>query len=235
MKVNPLIVALDTGDKEVLQALVEHLAPVVGAFKVGFYPFLLFGWDLVNYIHSRGSRVFLDLKLHDIPNTVAIAVEVAAHRGVFMVNLHTLGGREMMERAAQVAREISPRPLLLGVTVLTSMETQDLKEVGIQGPVEHRVLSLARLAHESGLDGVVASPQEARTIKEELGKEFVIVTPGVRPPGSPLHDQKRVATPREALLAGAHYIVVGRPICQAPDPVAAAREILEDLGMRTEG
>ena len=229
MKTNPLIVALDTGDKEVLQALVEQLAPVVGAFKVGAYPFLLFGWDLVDYIHSRGSRVFLDLKFHDIPNTVANAIEVAARRRVFMVNLHTLGGREMMERASQVARELSPRPLLLGVTVLTSMETKDLKEVGIQGPVERRVLDLARLAQQSGLDGVVASPQEAKAIKEALGKEFVIVTPGVRPPGSPLHDQKRVTTPREAVVAGAHYIVVGRPICQAPNPVAVAREILEEL------
>jgi len=229
MKTNPLIVALDTGDKEVLQALVEHLAPVVGAFKVGAYPFLLFGWDLVDYVHSRGSRVFLDLKLHDIPNTVANAIEVVARRRVFMVNLHTLGGREMMERASQVARELSPRPLLLGVTVLTSMETEDLEEVGIQGPVERRVLDLARLAQQSGLDGVVASPQEAKAIKEALGKEFVIVTPGVRPPGSPLHDQKRVATPREAVAAGAHYIVVGRPICQAPNPAAVAREILEEL------
>ncbi len=229
MRANPLIVALDTEDREILKALVDQLAPEVGAFKVGFLPFLLFGWDLVDYIHSRGSRVFLDLKFHDIPNTVANAVEVAARRGVFMVNLHTLGGREMMERTAARVRDLSPRPLLLGVTVLTSMEERDMEEVGLTGTVEERVLSLARLAHDSGLDGVVASPREARAIKAALGGDFVIVTPGVRPAGSLLQDQKRVTTPREAIAAGAHYIVVGRPICQAPDPVAVAREILEEL------
>ncbi len=229
MRANPLIVALDTGEKETIQALVDQLAPQVGAFKVGFYPFLLFGWELVDYIHSRGSRVFLDLKFHDIPNTVANAVEVAARKGVFMVNLHTLGGRRMMEETVARTRELSPRPLLLGVTVLTSMETQDMEEVGLLGPVEDRVLSLARLAHESGLDGVVASPREAQSIREALGRDFVIVTPGVRPSGAPLGDQKRVTTPREAVKAGAHYIVVGRPICLAPDPVAVAREILDEL------
>ncbi len=229
MRANPLMVALDTEDREILRTLVDQLAPAVGAFKVGFFPFLLFGWDLVDYIHSRGSRVFLDLKFHDIPNTVANAVEAAARRKVFMVNLHTLGGREMMERAAARVRDLSPRPLLLGVTLLTSMGPREMEEVGLTGTVEERVLSLARLAHDSGLDGVVASPREARAIKDALGRDFIIVTPGVRPPGVPIQDQKRVTTPREAMAAGAHYIVVGRPICQAPDPVAVAREILEEL------
>ena len=229
MRANPLMVALDTEDREILRALVDQLASAVGAFKVGFFPFLLFGWDLVDYIHSRGSRVFLDLKFHDIPNTVANAVEAAARRKVFMVNLHTLGGREMMERAAARVRDLSPRPLLLGVTLLTSMGPREMEEVGLTGTVEERVLSLARLAHDSGLDGVVASPREARAIKDTLGRDFIIVTPGVRPPGVPIQDQKRVTTPREAIAAGAHYIVVGRPICRAPDPVAVAREILEEL------
>jgi len=229
MRANPLIVALDTGDREMARALVDQLAPEVGAFKVGFYPFLLFGWDLIDYIHHRGSRVFLDLKLHDIPNTVANAVETAARKGVFMLNLHTLGGRRMMEEAATRGKELSPRPFLLGVTVLTSMEAQDMEEVGLMGPVKERVLNLARLAHEAGLDGVVASPLEARAIKEALGRNFIIVTPGVRPPGTPFQDQRRVTTPKEAVAAGAHYIVVGRPICMAPDPVAAAKEILEEL------
>jgi len=230
VRTNPLIVALDPEDRQLLQALVDQLAPTAGAFKVGFYPFLLFGWELVDYIHARGSRVFLDLKFHDIPNTVVNAVEAAARKGVFMVNLHALGGRRMMEEAAARARDLSPRPLLLGVTILTSMENRDMEEVGLLGPVEDRLLSLARLAHESGLDGVVASPREARSIRDVLGRDFVVVTPGVRPSGSSLGDQRRVTTPREAVKAGAHYIVVGRPICQAPDPVEAARKILEELG-----
>jgi len=229
MRANPLIVALDTGHQETLRALVQDLAPLVGAFKMGYLPFLRFGWELVEFIHSRGGRVFLDLKFHDIPNTVANAVEEAAQRKVFMVTLHTLGGREMMEEAIRRAKGISPRPLLLGVTILTSMGLREMEEVGLQGSVEERVIRLAQLAHNYGLDGVVASPKEARAIRKTLSREFVIVTPGVRPMGAETQDQKRVATPREALAAGAHYVVVGRPIYQAPDPIEAAQRILEEL------
>ena len=230
MRANPLIVALDTDRKETVEGLVKGLSSLVGAFKVGYLPFLRFGWELVEFIHSWGGRVFLDLKFHDIPNTVANAVEEAARRKVFMVTLHTLGGRKMMEEAVKRTKEISPRPLLLGVTILTSMGLREMEEVGLKGSVEEEVVRLAQLAHSCGLDGVVASPREARAIRKTLSREFVIVTPGVRPMGAETQDQKRVATPREALAAGAHYVVVGRPICQAPDPVEAAKRILEELG-----
>ncbi len=221
--------ALDTRNRDIIMALVEQLAPAVGAFKVGFFPFLLFGWELVEFIHSKGGRVFLDLKLHDIPNTVANAVEEVARTGVFMLTLHILGGREMMEEAVQRVQDCPSRPLLLGVTLLTSMNTQDLRMVGIKGPLEERVLKLAHLARDSGLDGVVASPLETLSIRKALGKGFIIVTPGVRPPGSSPHEQKRVATPREAIMAGAHYIVVGRPICEAKDPLAVVQDILKEV------
>jgi orotidine-5'-phosphate decarboxylase len=229
MRANPLIVALDTGHQETLRALVQDLAPLVGAFKVGYLPFLRFGWELVEFIHSRGDRVFLDLKFHDIPNTVANAVEEAAQKKVFMVTLHTLGGREMLRAAWERVRDVSPRPLLLGVTLLTHMTPETMTEAGIQGPLPQRVLALATLAQEGHLDGVVASPSEARSIREGLGKGFIIVTPGVRPMGAETQDQKRVTTPREALAAGAHYVVVGRPIYQAPNPIEAAQRILEEL------
>ncbi len=231
MKANPLIVALDTNHRETLRALVKGLSPLVGAFKVGYLPFLCFGWDLVEFIHSRGSRVFLDLKFHDIPNTVANAVEEATHRQVFMVTLHTLGGQEMLQAAWERVRDVSPRPLLLGVTLLTHMTPETLEEAGILGPLPQRVLALATLAQKGHLDGVVASPLEARSIREKLGKGFIIITPGVRPTGGETQDQKRVATPREALAAGAHYVVVGRPIYQAPSPIEAAQRILEELSI----
>jgi len=229
MKANPLVVALDTGHQETVKTLVKELSPLVGAFKVGYLPFLRFGWELVEFIHSWGGRVFLDLKFHDIPNTVANAVEEAARRKVFMVTLHTLGGREMMEETIRRTKGISPRPLLLGVTILTSMGLREMEEIGLKGSVEETVVRLAQLAYDCRLDGVVASPREARAIRKTLSREFVIVTPGVRPMGAETQDQKRVATPREALAAGAHYVVVGRPICQAPDPVEATQRILEEL------
>ncbi len=229
MKENPLIVALDSQDRGLLESLVKQLAPVATVFKVGYLPFLRFGWELVDFIHSRGCRVFLDLKFHDIPNTVANAVEVASDRGVFMLTLHTLGGEGMLQAAVERSRKVPSRPLLLGVTLLTSMDEPALRQVGIQGPLSQRVQLLAGMAEESGMDGVIASPLEAAELRKTVDRDFLIVTPGVRPLGTASDDQKRVATPREACDAGADYIVVGRPICQADSPLAVAQAILREL------
>lgn len=229
MRVNPLIVALDQGDRSFVEALVVQLSAFVGAFKVGFYPFLLFGWELIEFIYGRGSRVFLDLKFYDIPATVANAVEVAARKGVFMLTLHTMGGSEMMAEASQRARVTSPRPFLLGVTLLTSVDEGGMSEVGLAGSLIDRVLALASLAKDAGLDGVVVSPLEVSMIKSALGRDFLVITPGVRPLGVHHQDQRRVATPREALEAGADYLVVGRPICEASDPLAVVRSILKEV------
>jgi orotidine-5'-phosphate decarboxylase len=229
VKNNPLIVALDSQNKKLLEDLVDQLAPIVTVFKVGYLPFLRFGWELVDFIQTKGCRAFLDLKFHDIPNTVANAVDIAANKGVFMLTLHTLGGMGMLKAAVDRSQKVSPKPLLLGVTLLTSMDETALRQVGIQGPLYQRVQLLANMAEESGIDGVVASPLEAADLRKTLGKDFIIVTPGVRPLETAPDDQKRVATPKEACDAGADYIVVGRPICQAEDPFSAAQAILREL------
>jgi len=189
---------------------------------------------------GEGGDVFLDLKYHDIPNTVAMAGLEAARMGVKMYNVHALGGREMMERSvAEIDREFprgsQKRPLLLAVTILTSSTDQTLRELGIDGSVAQMVPRLAKLAQEAGMDGVVASPQEVKSIREVCGPEFTIVTPGVRPSFAALDDQKRVTTPAEAIAAGADYLVVGRPIAKADDPISAAEKILEEMSSALGG
>ncbi len=229
-----LIFALDVDSFDQAQVWVERLAGQVGAFKVGKQLFTRCGPDVVRMIRERGAEVFLDLKYHDIPNTVAMAGVEALGLGVWMFNVHALGGAEMM---AALVREVDRRcprgtpgrPLLIAVTILTSSTDATLQALGIDRPVSEMVPRLARLAQEAGMDGVVASPQEVGLIRAACGPAFAIVTPGVRPAEAALDDQKRVMTPGEALRAGADYLVIGRPISAAPDPAAAAAAILAEM------
>jgi orotidine-5'-phosphate decarboxylase len=228
-----LLVALDVDSAARALELADRLRGAVGGYKIGKRLFTLEGPAIVRALVERGDRVFLDLKFHDIPNTVAQAVAAAASLGVWMVNVHASGGRTMMLAARTAAHETAarlgrPAPLVIGVTVLTSMRSEDLAEIGIETPVMEQVVRLARLAQDAGLDGVVASPLETRMIRDACGPDFAIVTPGIRGgaaavPGS--DDQQRTMTARQAVDAGASYIVVGRPIIGAPDPRAAAEAI----------
>ena len=231
-----LIVALDVDSLAQAERLAERLDGLVRRFKIGSQLFTAGGPAVVEAIQKRGAEVFLDLKFHDIPNTVAGAAREAARLGVFMFNVHASGGLAMMKAAADgaaaAAVELSVRrPLAIAVTVLTSLDRAALhRELGVTSSVEGHVLHLAELAREAGLDGTVASPVEIAAIRRSLGAAWVIVTPGVRPAGSAAGDQSRVATPGAAARAGAHYLVVGRPIIGAPDPAAAAAAILEEMG-----
>jgi orotidine-5'-phosphate decarboxylase len=231
-----LIVALDVDSLAQAERLAERLEGLVRRFKIGSQLFTAGGPAVVEAIQKRGAEVFLDLKFHDIPNTVAGAAREAARLGVFMFNVHASGGLAMMKAAADgaaaAAVELSVRrPLAIAVTVLTSLDRAALhRELGVTSSVEGHVLRLSELAREAGLDGTVASPVEIAAIRRSLGAAWVIVTPGVRPAGSAAGDQSRVATPGAAARAGAHYLVVGRPITGAPDPAAAAAGILEEMG-----
>jgi orotidine-5'-phosphate decarboxylase len=229
-----LIFALDVDDFAEAERWVKLLHPQVGLFKVGKQLFTRCGPEVVHMVRGEGGEVFLDLKYHDIPNTVAMAGVEAARLGVRMVNVHALGGSEMMARTvaeidARYPRGTAGRPLLLAVTILTSATEQTLRDVGIDRPVTEMVPRLALLAQAAGLDGVVASPREVTLIRAVCGPDFRIVTPGVRPAAAALDDQKRVATPAEAIAAGADYLVIGRPIAAAPDPVLAAARILDEM------
>jgi orotidine-5'-phosphate decarboxylase len=229
-----IIVALDVSSLEEAQKLVTRLAPAVRIFKIGKELFTSAGPAAVDLVHRSGAKVFLDLKFHDIPNTVGSASAAAARMGVFMLNVHTLGGKNMLFQAVQSVHQAvnetnGVRPKILGVTVLTSMTDRDLKEVGIRKGVKKEVADLALMACQCGLDGVVASGQEIKIIRKTVGKNFLIVTPGVRPVWAGHGDQKRVMTPREAIDEGADYIVIGRPITQDPDPLAAAEKIIKEI------
>ena len=231
---NPLIVALDVPDADRALALAARLAPVVGAVKVGLELFTTAGPDIVRRLRAAGAAVFLDLKLHDIPNTVARAVEAAVRLDVQMLTVHTSGGRAMLAAAEQAARAEAQRrgqapPLVLGVTVLTSLDDAALAEVGVAAGAAAQVERLARLAVSTGLRGLVCSPLELPVLRAALPREIRLVTPGIRPPGTEAGDQKRTLGPREALAAGADWLVVGRPILAAPDPRAAAEQILAAL------
>ena len=222
-----LVVALDVPSAEEALVLVERLAGLTGMFKVGSQLFTASGPDLVRGLVARGEKVFLDLKYHDIPNTVAGAVSAACRLGVSLVDVHALGGKAMMEAAVGAMPAMGTR--LLAITVLTSHDAAGLDELGVAGEVTDTVRRLARLAHAAEVDGVVASPQEVPIVRDACGKDFLIVTPGIRPAGARTGDQARSATPAAALKAGADLLVVGRPIIEAPDPAAAARAILREM------
>ena len=224
-----LIVALDVSSAAAAQNIVAAVGDSAFTYKVGMQLYTAEGPQLVRELVSSGRRVFLDLKYHDIPNTVAAAVREAASLGVAMLTIHAAGGGKMIRAAVEAAGGISPALMVLAVTVLTSLDHNDLDKLGVRGRVVDQVLRLAALALADGCHGVVASAQEAPELRSELGAEFAIVTPGVRPAGSGYGDQVRVVTPLEAISAGATYIVVGRPITEAADPAAEARAILSQI------
>ena len=232
---NPIIVALDVARPEQALALAAQVAPAVGAFKIGKELFVSAGPDIVRKIRATGAAVFLDLKFHDIPNTVAKAVEAAVQLDVQMLTIHASGGATMMRAAEDAAQQAAraagrPAPLVLGVTVLTSLDARDLAEVGITGDVTGQVERLAALASRAGLRGLVCSPLEIAALRKLLPAAMQLVTPGIRPAeGGKPDDQKRTLTPREALAAGASWLVIGRPIYAAENPRAAAEKILASL------
>ncbi|MDQ2937283.1 MAG: orotidine-5'-phosphate decarboxylase [Acidobacteriota bacterium] len=236
---NKLIVALDVDTADEALRLVNMLRGSVGMFKVGSRLFTAAGPGLVSEIVNSGARVFLDLKYHDIPNTVAAAAVEGARLGVSILNVHAAGGSEMMRRAAQSVAEFADaagcaRPLVIAVTVLTSANEISLAEAGWNTNPKDLVRRLSLLAEASGMDGVVASPHEITIVRSTIKKPgFIVVTPGIRPTGSASGDQSRVQTPREAIIAGADYLVVGRPILEANDPVRAAQQILDEMEIRS--
>lgn len=226
----PVVVALDYPAAEPALALVEQLSPRLCRLKVGKELFTRSGPALVEKLQHRGFEVFLDLKFHDIPNTVAAAVSAAADLGVWMVNVHASGGRRMMEAAAAALQGRTHRPLLIGVTVLTSMTDADLAELGYSESAAERVQRLAALAADCGLDGVVCSALEAQPLRQARGAAFCLVTPGIRLAGDDPGDQRRVVTPADAIARGANYLVIGRSITAAADPLAALERVHTELG-----
>jgi orotidine-5'-phosphate decarboxylase len=224
-----LIIALDFATAEQALAFVKDLQPSQCKLKVGFELFVAAGPEFVRHLVQRGFAVFLDLKFHDIPNTVASACKAAAQLGVWMLNVHASGGVTMMQAAKAALADLPNPPKLIAVTVLTSMDKAQLASTGIQLEPFEQVQYLAKLAQDSGLDGVVCSAQEAALLRAQLGDEFLLVTPGIRPEGSDKGDQSRVMTPRQAKQAGVSYVVVGRPITQAAEPQAVIAQINADL------
>jgi orotidine-5'-phosphate decarboxylase len=221
-----LIVALDVSTAAEAQKLVQRLGDAAGIYKVGLQLFTAEGPGLVKDLASSGRRIFLDLKLHDIPNTVAHAVKSAAELGVYMLTVHASGGAAMLRAATEAA---AGRLNILGVTVLTSLNDEDMQEIGISGRVSDQVLRMASLARSAGCQGIVTSPREALMVRKAMGEGFAIVTPGVRPAGAETHDQQRTATPAQAIGNGASHIVVGRPITHAADPAQAAEAIISEM------
>jgi orotidine-5'-phosphate decarboxylase len=230
MNAPKIIVALDFPEAVPALALADRLQPSLCRLKVGKELFTAAGPQLVEQLQKRGFEVFLDLKFHDIPNTTAQACKAAASLGVWMVNVHASGGRRMMEAAREALANIQRRPKLIAVTVLTSMSQADLVELGITVTPAEQVLRLAGLAQASGMDGVVCSAQEAAELRKRAGPDFCLVTPGIRPANAAADDQSRIMTPRAALAAGSSYLVIGRPITQAPDPLRALQEIIKETG-----
>ncbi|ASG07077.1 orotidine-5'-phosphate decarboxylase [Vibrio anguillarum] len=230
MKDQRVIVALDYEQQAEALAFVDKIDPSSCRLKVGKEMFTLFGPDFVRELHKRGFSVFLDLKFHDIPNTCSKAVRAAAELGVWMVNVHASGGERMMSASRQILEPYgNDRPLLIAVTVLTSMEQSDLRGIGIDVAPKEHVMRLASLTQNAGLDGVVCSAQEAHMLKSHLGQEFKLVTPGIRPIGSETGDQRRIMTPSEAIKAGSDYLVIGRPITQATRPDEVLKAINDTL------
>lgn len=224
-----VLIALDFADADSALDFVAQLDSSECRLKVGKELFAVAGPEFVKTLIAKNFDVFLDLKYHDIPNTVAKAVQAAARMGVWMVNVHASGGSKMMRAAKEALNEFTNPPLLIAVTVLTSMQQEDLAELGIDVEPQEQVLRLAKLTKASGLDGVVCSAQETAMLRKELGSDFCLVTPGIRPAGSDVNDQKRIMTPPDAIQAGSSYLVIGRPITQSNDPVATLKEINQSL------
>jgi len=224
-----ILVALDYSDEKQAFNLIDQINPELCRLKVGKEMFTHFGPDFIEKIHNEGFQVFLDLKYHDIPNTVAKACAAAADLGVWMLNVHALGGSKMMEAAVNALANRKNKPYLIAVTVLTSMSAEDLQGLGIQQTPSELALHLATMAKDAGLDGIVCSAQEAELMRQKLGSEFLLVTPGIRPAGSAQDDQQRIMTPAKAIEAGSSYLVIGRPITQAEDPVGILRTINSEI------
>jgi len=234
VKTERLILALDLEDLSEAEGIVDLIKDRISIFKIGIQLFTREGPRAIEMIHQKGGKVFLDLKYHDIPNTVARASREATRLGVFMFSIHTLGGDEMMKRCRDSVVETSlrqniRRPLVIGVTVLTSMDQKGLLDLGIKENLRDEARILSEKALRAGLDGVVASPEEIRPIRESCGREFIIVTPGIRPEGTAINDQKRIMTPKDAIREGADYLVIGRPILMADDPLFVVDRIIEDI------
>lgn len=227
-----IIVALDFPSASQALALADRLQPTLCRLKVGKELFTSAGPALLEQLMKRGFDVFLDLKFHDIPSTTAHACKAAAGLGVWMINVHALGGRKMLEAAAEAVKLCATKPRLIAVTMLTSMAQEDLADIGIKATPAEMVLRLATLARDSGLDGVVCSAQEAAMLRKHCGSGFCLVTPGIRPTQVSLDDQSRVMTPHAALQAGSSYLVIGRPITQAADPLRALLDIQNEIGER---
>lgn len=226
---SPVVVALDVDNERDCLALAQRLSPALCRLKVGKELFTACGPRIVEQLQHLGFEVFLDLKFHDIPVTTAKAVKTAAELGVWMVNVHASGGSRMMTAASEAIANYQHKPLLIGVTVLTSATQAELTELGIARTPEQQVVHLAGLVQQSGLNGVVCSAQEAPVLQSEFGEKFTLVTPGIRPAGSDNQDQRRVMTPEQAVAAGSHFLVIGRPITQAADPIAVCESIVTAL------
>ena len=228
---NPrIIVAMDFDNADQCLAMANRLSPNDCRLKVGKELFTACGPKIVEQLMQLGFSIFLDLKFHDIPNTTTKAVKAAAELGVWMVNVHASGGRRMMESARNILEQrVGHKPLLIAVTVLTSMEENDLLEIGIDRNPEEQVMTLARLTHSSGLDGIVCSAQEAQVMRREFGKDFCLVTPGIRLESSPADDQRRTLTPAAAITAGSNFLVIGRPITNSLNPVETCSSIIQTL------
>ena len=224
-----IVVSLDFPNGKQALELCQKLDPTQCKLKIGKELFTCEGPVLVERFINIGFDVFLDLKYHDIPHTVASACRVAAELGVWMLNVHACGGRIMLETACEALDKSTHKPLLIAVTVLTSMTDSDLRKIGISNSVDEQVMLLAKLTKSSGLDGVVCSAKEAKYLSSELGKEFCLVTPGIRPVNADSDDQKRIMTPAEAIVAGSHYLVIGRPITKADDPLVALSAINAEI------
>lgn len=229
-----IIVALDVNNIREMEKLVDKLRSVVKIFKIGSELFTSCGFEAIEVIRRKGGRVFLDLKFHDIPNTVMSASRAISRHGVHMFTVHTLGGLDMMTQAVEASREEAGRlkttpPLVLGVTILTSLSAKDMPLIGVQGSIKDEVVRLAKLAEKAGLSGVIASPQELPLLRKSLKKDFLIVTPGVRPLWAQKNDQERTSSPKEAIENGADYLVIGRPITAQDDPRSAAEKIISEI------
>lgn len=231
MSDNPLIVALDVKDKKEVKSLIKKIGDGVSIYKIGPVLFTKYGPEIVQTVHDMGKKVFLDLKLHDIPNTVAESISEIAKLGVFMLTVHTNGGRDMlMEAVGRVKEYGGEQPKILGVTILTSISEEVLhQDLNVAIPLLEQVVNLAKLAEDCGLSGIVASPLEVSAIRKFCGEDLLIVTPGIRPAGTSFNDQKRSATPKEAIQNGANYLVVGRPITQADNPSEMVQKILAEI------